>query len=280
MKPFIGTLALVLALFAGAIAAEAHDRSKHATTAMPPHAQTADEGEQPYLANDKLFLWRLHWINHSEIQAGGMARSQGHGEGVADFGEQLVLDHRRMESELTALAQKKNIELQLTSDEYRALREPLSRQMTEAMDLVHEKGAEFDRQFLTHMADGHLAAIDLMRTYRAKTTDPDIRAFIDKGLSSLQEHHRVAESLLLANRGDRQDVRGVDEPVVDAGVTGDDKQDKKKKKVKGGSSSSKSKKVKHHDEPESGTEKQEEVEQEIEERFEPQDHPIEDVDPF
>ena len=130
--------------------------------------------------------------------------------------------------------------------------------------------AEFDRRFLAQTADAHLAAIDLMRTYRGKTNDDDIRAFIDENLPAVQEHHRVAEALLASASADRQNVRGT-EPVDKA----------KKKKSKKGKSGSTVEEKRGDDEPEDGTDKQEQVEEDIGDKLEPvQDDPLEEIEPF
>lgn len=263
------TAAMALAWLATGVA-DAHDRPAR-TDAVLPHAQTDAEGEAPYLQNDKLFLWRLHWINHTEIQAGDMAETQSSTEGVTGFAAALVQDHQQLETRLARLADQKRIELQLTSDEYRAVRDPLARKMTSAMDLGHLSGAEFDRRFLAQTADAHLAAIDLMRSYRGKTNDDDIRAFIDENLPAVQEHHRVAEALLASTRSDRQNVRGT-EPA--------DKEKKAKKSKKGKSGSTVEEK-RDDDEPEDGTDKQEQVEEDIGDKLEPvQDDPLEEIEPF
>lgn len=268
MRRITAGLTLAIGALLATGAATAHDRPSR-TTAILPHAQTADEGQAPYLESDKLFLWRMHWINQMEIQSGEIAKSHGHASGVAGFGTVLVQDHRQLENKVARIADRKRIELQLTSDEYRRVREPLARQMTMTMDLAHEKGADFDRKFLNHMADGHLAAIDLLRTYRGTTNDDDIRALIDETLPLLQEHHRIAEALLSANRSDRQNVRGTD-PV-------EKKSDKKVKKD--GSASTKAREKKAWDKPEDGVDKQEEIEQDIEE-FEPETDVVDRIDRF
>ena len=143
--------------------------------------------------------------------------------------------------------------------------------MTSAMDLGHQTGAEFDRRFLAQTADAHLAAIDLMRSYRGKTNDDDIRAFIDENIPAVQEHHRVAEALIAATNPDRQNVRGT-EP-------GD--KDKKTKKSKKGKSGSTVTEKRDFDKPEDGTDKQEQIEEGIDHKLEPvQDDPIEELEPF
>ena len=76
MKPTTAALSLGLALVAGA--AGAHDRSSRTTPVpnkdLPSLHQSSVTGDQAFLENDKLFLWRVHWINHSEIQAGEIAK--------------------------------------------------------------------------------------------------------------------------------------------------------------------------------------------------------------
>ena len=129
--------------------------------------------------------------------------------------------------------------------------------------LAHERGDAFDSAFLTRAADGHLATIDLLRTYRGLTNDDDIRAFIDGTLPTLQEHHRRAEALLAAARDERQFVRGTEPSAT--------------KKAKGKSASSETE-VREADKPEAGLDKQEEVERDLEQRGKRQRDPAERID--
>jgi putative membrane protein len=232
-------------------------------TAVPtmgsPHKQVATEGEQAFQTSDKLFLWRVHWINHQERQAGDLAKSRGKVEGVADYGTRLANDHSQNEKKLLALAKKKDIELTLKRDEYQKVRDVLAAQMTMQMDLVHEDTDTFDQEFLTHMADGHLAAIDLLRSYRGKTKDADVRAFIDETLPVLQDHHEVATTLLERARNERQDVKGKDE--------------------KKGAPSTQPREVPRTDKPEEGVDRQEGIEEDIERRTEPAPHEEQRVPP-
>lgn len=261
MRPLAAAIALALV---ASLPAYAHDRSGRSTPVVPL-APATDEGENPYLESDKLFLWRLHWINHMEIQSGEMAKTRGSAD-VAALASTLAQDHRRLENSLLQLASRKRLELELTSEEYRRVREPLARQMTAAMDLAHEKGDAFDGAYLTRTADEHLAAIHLMRTYWGRTNDDDIRAFIDRTLPTLQRHHRIAEELLAKTREERQFVRGTEAAA-------------KRKGTIGTSASSKTTEVRPFDKPEEGPDKQEDLKRKIEERFEPQRDPIDRVDP-
>jgi putative membrane protein len=275
MRSTTAALSLVCGLLLAG-AAEAHDRSNR-STALPTTGSASAEnrkaaGPDAFLENDKLFLWRVHWINHNEIQAGELAKANGTFEGVAAYGKKLAADHRKSENTLVQLAKRKNLQLELTRDEYKRVREELSRQMTHQMDLAHEKGASFDRPFLQHMVRGHGEAIELLRAYRAKTEDPQILSFIDETLPVIQDHHRTASTLLDKLDGDREDVKGVtDEDVekkLDEAVP-DTKKDRREKKRQA--------------EPEEGTDRQEDIETDIERRVEPEPdsgEQVPDLDPL
>lgn len=269
MRPIAAAFSLATLLLA--TPGLAHDRPTKATAVPAPnlpshHATTT--GEDAFLENDKLFLWRVHWINHAEIQAGELAKANGKAEELVTFGKSLIADHRKAENAVGLLAKKKNLTLELTHDEYQRVRDDLSEQMTLQMDLAHERGAGFDREFLDHMASGHRDAVAFLNAYREKTQDPDIRAFIDETLPVIKEHQRTANVLLDRKNGDRQDVKGFDDVDVEKAAGS---------KAKG---SNKKKERKHKDQRE--TDQQEEIETDIEQRVEPPadsgDTP--DVDPM
>lgn len=243
--------AIAVAALGFATAADAHDRSSRSTaspTLGKEQAAAAPEDDKVFLTSDKLFLWRLHWINHSEIQGGELARAKAGTEGVRRYGEMLMTDHRRAEEKLMELAEAKNIDLELTRDEYRKVRDRLSKQMTGMMDMAHEDVGEFERQFVTHMRTDHANAIRLVKEYRRKTKDKEIRSHIDELLPVLQRHEEEAKTLL-DQVGERRDVRGVDEDPAEL---------PEKKKTSG------------NGHPEEGASQQEEdIEEDIERRVEP-----------
>lgn len=206
---------IALAAFALAPVANAHERSSR-STASPSLGKSADhkaalaEDDAYFLTSDKLFLWRLHWINHAEIQSGELAHAKARTEGVQRYGAMLMRDHREAEEKLLALADDKEIVLELTKAEYQNVRDRLAQQMTGMMDMAHEDIGEFERQFLTHMRADHANAIRLVKQYRQKTKDKEIRAHLDELLPVLQKHEDEARKLLGELGGERRDVRGVD----------------------------------------------------------------------
>lgn len=262
MTKIAGALALAIA-FAGT--ASAHDRTARSTPVPKVgshHKQALKKGDQAFLGNDRLFLWRVHWVNHSEMQSGEMAKAKGSIEGLEEFGDMLIEDHARAELQLVELANEKDLQLQLTREEYRPVRDRLARQMTMQMDLAHEEGAEFDEQFLTHMVDEHVAAIDLLRSYRPRTKDADIRAYIDEILPVLQRHHRTAAELLDDVRNARQNVKGTDDEID---IDDIDEVEPRAPETQPGEEP-------QMDEPEEGTDRQEDLQQQATDRTRPPPH--------
>ena len=262
----ISLAALLLAAVAGAD--ERMEHSERAARTPMPVDRTGEPGKSAFLETDKLFLWRVHWINHNEVQAGELAKTRGQLDGVSSFGRTLAEDHRKVENQLLTLAKKKNLAMELSNHEYQRVRDELSRQMTIQMDLAHANGAAFDREFLNHMAQGHKEAIDLLKSFREKTHDEEIRFFIDETLPVFQEHQRTANKLLDKLGNERQDVKGLDDGDVEEKLKG----------VKGGTPKTR----KQKDLPEEGSDQQEDLETDIEQRIEPpaDSGSTPDLDPF
>ena len=214
MKRITGSIALASMLAAG-LAFAGGDRTKGSAENPQAHEMERQAGKdvnRAWMKNDKMFLWRVHWINHSEIQSGELAAGNAQNEEVAAYGETLMQDHQQAETRLMELAESKGIDLQLTKAEYRTVRDKLGKHMITVMDLAHEEGSDFDRMFLTHMVKDHRNAIQLANAYRSETKDEEVRAYIDEILPVLQRHEKTASQLLDQIGQERRPVRGTDEP--------------------------------------------------------------------
>ena len=95
-----------------------------------------------------------------------------------------ALDVARVDTELTALANRKNIMTSTTeTGEQDAVRARLS----------HLSGAEFDAAYLDQMVKDHQQAVADF-TAAEKSSDTDVRAFAAKTLPLLRDHLRRSEN--------------------------------------------------------------------------------------
>ena len=210
----VWALALVLACGFWAVASKAGIRSQEQnsnqnsnSSANANRSQNANRsnrnsrnanatGEQTGMANmtsqDRDFLMEAAMGGMMEVELGRVAAQQGASEAVKQFGQRMVDDHGKANTELMSLASSKGITLPAQLDEKH--REHLTK-------FSSMTGADFDRAYGKEMASDHRKDVAAFEKESTKGTDPDLKAFAAKTLPTLQEHLQLAESLPGAERG-------------------------------------------------------------------------------
>jgi len=111
-------------------------------------------------AGDNDFVHDVAIANTAEIELGKMAVERGSNPDVKKFGQMMIDDHTKAATTLRAVASQHNIPAPEQLDEkHRELRDKLA-----AL-----KGADFDREYLSAMVDGHETVLDKL----ASRTDKD-----------------------------------------------------------------------------------------------------------
>ena len=112
---------------------------------------TGDADPNAVTDADRTFFEDVSVANLAEIELGKMASEKGMNAEVKKFGQMMVEDHTAAGDKLRALAAKHNVTLPAGLDEeHRELRDKLA----------ILKGAEFDREYISAMVDGHEQVID------------------------------------------------------------------------------------------------------------------------
>jgi putative membrane protein len=121
-----------------------------------------------------------------EVQLGQLAKQKAGSPAVKEFGERMITDHQKANDDLKQIAQKKGA---LIPNE-------LSRHETSALDkLQNLSGAEFDKYYVSNMVRDHKKDVREFEKASQNLSDPDLKAFAEKTLPTLQEHLRMAENL-------------------------------------------------------------------------------------
>lgn len=136
-----------------------------------------------------------------EVQLGELATEQAKSEEVVDFGQRMVEDHGAANEQLKAIAEAKGITLpdSLDQDQQHTLDE-----------LSKLSGEEFDRTYMDEMVKDHEVDVAAFRLQAESGEDPDLRAFAEETLPTLEEHLSLAQEIdqkMAAAPGDeRQDL--------------------------------------------------------------------------
>jgi putative membrane protein len=146
-------------------------------------ATFADAQEDALTKQDKEFLKKASELGMTETELGKLATQRGSSAEVKALGKKLAADHAKANADLEKLAKSKKVELKM--DETLAQKQMIS-------SFEKKSGAEFDKEFKEHVAKDHEKAIKTFSDAAKDTKDPDVKAFAEKNLESLKEHHSAA----------------------------------------------------------------------------------------
>lgn len=126
----------------------------------------------------------LHFIiqasigNQQEISAGNLAAQKALKPEVKAFGQHMVADHTKVQTELLQLAKSQGYQVPPQATQP-AVPEPM---------LVKATGKDFDRIYVHMMAPGHQKTVTMYQNYAVNGKNLDVKAFAAKTLPSLKEH--------------------------------------------------------------------------------------------
>jgi len=190
MKGWINAVAIVGAL-AVAPAARAGIQDKPATAKPPatkPATGAAHDTKAPASATgaDSTFVKTAAMDGMAEVEHGRLAAQNAASADVKQFGQRMVDDHGKANTELQSIASQKNITLPKELDaKHKAMHDKLAKM----------NGAAFDSAYMTHMASAHKEAVSLFQREAKSGKDAETKAFAEKTLPTLQEHLKMAQDL-------------------------------------------------------------------------------------
>jgi putative membrane protein len=153
-------------------------------------------GEQAGMANmasqDRNFIMDAAMGGMMEVELGRIAAKQGASDAVKQFGQRMVDDHSKANSELMSLASSKGITLPTELD---------AKHREHVTKMSAMSGAEFDREYGKMMLSDHRKDVSEFEKQSTRGTDADLKAFATKTLPTLQEHLKMAETLPGAKTG-------------------------------------------------------------------------------
>ena len=136
-------------------------------------------------AADKQFLTAAAHANMTEAHEGQMAVDQASRSDVKDFGRMLVQDHTQAYADLAELAQQVGYSIPKGIN---SARDP------QIVNLVHLKGAAFDRKFCSDELASHRGAIALFKREAAHGQDAAVKAYASKMVPILEKHLQTAQT--------------------------------------------------------------------------------------
>ena len=120
-----------------------------------------------------------------EVKLGELALINGSSPQIKAFGQTMVDDHSKANSELAALTAQKQISIPATLSE---------KKQTQYDDLSKMKGSEFDKAYAKFMVEDHKEDIEAFKKEAEKGTDAGLKAWAAAKVPTLEHHLMMAEA--------------------------------------------------------------------------------------
>jgi putative membrane protein len=133
-----------------------------------------------------------------EVELGNYAAAHATSDPVKQFGQRMAADHSKANDELKSLASSKGIDLPASPDR---------KTQKEVAKYEKEKQARFDHEYMEHMVKDHKKDVKEFEKEAKNAKDPDLKAFAEKTLPTLQEHLRLAQSTYDTVKGSGKTTR-------------------------------------------------------------------------
>ena len=164
--------------------------SPEASSAATPHQHEAiGEGKKmasaPLSADPQAFVKKAGLGGMTEVEASKLAVSKAQDPQIRAFAQKMVKEHTAANEELKSLAQKKGWTVPSSLDaEHKAALQKLS----------SKSGAAFDTAYANQMLQDHEKTVALFKV-GSQTTDPDLAAWVQKTLPTIEQHEQMASTL-------------------------------------------------------------------------------------
>jgi len=122
----------------------------------------------------------------AEVELGQLASEKASSGDVKQFGQRMVEDHGKANSELKQLATQKHVDLPA---------EPSAKHQATKARLEKLSGDQFDKAYMTDMLKDHKQDVAAFEKESKSAKDPDVQSFAAKTLPTLREHLKQAQSL-------------------------------------------------------------------------------------
>jgi putative membrane protein len=137
-------------------------------------------------STDQKFVMEAAMGGMAEVELGRLAAERGSSDDVKQFGQRMVDDHSRANSELMQLTTARGITSPTSLD---------AKHQAQMSKMAQLSGAAFDRAYAKEMLKDHQKDVSLFQKQSTSGADGDLRAFAAKTLPTLQEHLRMAREL-------------------------------------------------------------------------------------
>lgn len=149
-------------------------------------AQNVNDSTALVEVNDSDFAVEAADAGLAEIELGKLALERASDPRIKEFAKTMVDEHNKANDELMTIAAKKNLTLPPV---------PSADHAENMRELQEKSGDDFDRQYIDQMVKDHNRVVSMFENASENASDPDIRSFAAKTLSTLKDHQENAKEL-------------------------------------------------------------------------------------
>lgn len=139
-----------------------------------------------YQSADQQFINRLAAGNLFEVRMAQSARQRAVNPSVKEFAQRMEVDHTTMQKQWMALASKSRIPFKADMN---------TQQVANYGRLNKLSGADFDRAYMSLMAQNHRDDVAAFQNERRVSHSPEVRSLIEQDLVTLQNHLTMAQQV-------------------------------------------------------------------------------------
>jgi putative membrane protein len=138
------------------------------------------------LTADKDFVNQATAAGMAEVDLGKLGAEKATDQSVKQFAQRMVDDHSKANEQLIKILADKKVEVP----------KELPADATSTKDqLSGLSGADFDREFMTHMVSGHEKAVALFDKESKEGQDAQLKQFAEQTLPTIQDHLKQAQEI-------------------------------------------------------------------------------------
>ena len=174
-----------------------HDDTATTTKTDPDKTDTTKPDTTDAAVSDTELAALAHFrhVNQMEIDMGKLAQKQSKNKRVKAFGKTLVTDHTRALKQADAFIKANKLTLPADQPKDEAAQQQAEADMREMDRVKTLSGVEFDRAFLTMMAEGYTRELSKLDEAIAATSNAKLKAIFEKARPSMAKHAEVASKL-------------------------------------------------------------------------------------
>jgi len=185
---FLGACALLaLTVFAGASGASgAQNSNSNGTGGGNTNESGGTKHGSGHMAADHKFAMAAAMGGMMEVELGKLAAEKGASDEVRQFGQRMVDDHSKANSELMQLASGKGMTLPTAPD---------AKHQAEMRKLSALSGEKFDKEYVKMMVKDHKKDVAAFEKEAGGGMDAELKAFAASALPTLREHLQMIQRI-------------------------------------------------------------------------------------